>query len=145
MKQLYTVIIILGLVVFIGLIATAGAKGGGSLSDPDYYCRVLLKGNLIGDNLELNDLECGGLPYPASLLDFEARLFGGDDSIKCQVQVDNNVFGDEKNIGDLGFSESAFYNFKLSNVAPGNHLIKVRCQGESESVEKTYSFSEGSA
>lgn len=130
------------IVSFLGLlvISSMGATGGGDITDPSYYCRTLLTGNLIGDNLVLGELECGSYPYPASLLQFEARLFGGDKAIKCQTQVDNNAFGDEKNIGDLGFSEEAWYNFKISHIELGQHKVTVRCQGDSEAVSRTYNF-----
>lgn len=136
MKQ-YIFLLILAVLVFGSIyFVTAGVDGGGSLGDPTYYCRTSIAGNWIGENLELGDLECDTFPYPTSIAD--ARLIGGDTNIKCQAKVDDLPYGDEAEIGDLGFTEMVWYNFKIKQLSVGHHTIIVRCQGDAYEVSRTY-------
>lgn len=124
---------ILGL--FLLVVVAAGAPGGGAPGDPSFYCRVSIEGKVIGNNLALGEgLNCQSYPFPGDTL----RLIGGDSNIKCQAKVDDNRFGEEKKIGDLGFTQEAFYNFKISRISDGKHKVTVQCQGDSASVQQTY-------
>ncbi len=135
-NYLILILIVVGAVFFIGASGVFGVDGGGELNDPSYYCKILVKGNLIGNNIALEDLECGINPYPSGLL--AGRLIGGDEKIYCSAKVNSWSFGDQQYIGDLGFTESELYTFKISNLAEGSHKITVRCQGKSASAEKTF-------